>query len=276
MAAPNQPAPSPGPPHRVCLIDGSGFIFRAFHALPPLSRSDGTPINAVMGFCNMLMKLIDGTPSDSIACVFDYSGRSFRNDIYPAYKAHRPPPPEELVPQFPLIREAARAFALPTLELEGFEADDIVATLARIAREAGAEVTVVSSDKDLMQLVGAGVAMRDGLKDRDIREAEVVEKFGVTPDKVVDVQALAGDAVDNVPGAPGIGVKTAGRADRRTWRPGKRCCRRRPGRWARCWPRRARSWRRPRRPWQRRWPGQALRRTMCPGLPPSPPARMPG
>lgn len=209
MAAPTQPAPSPGPPHRVCLIDGSGFIFRAFHALPPLSRSDGTPVNAVMGFCNMLMKLIDGTPSDSIACVFDYSGRSFRNDIYPAYKAHRPPPPEELVPQFPLIREAARAFALPTLELEGFEADDIIATLARIAREAGAEVTVVSSDKDLMQLVGAGVAMRDGLKDRDIREAEVVEKFGVTPDKVVDVQALAGDAVDNVPGAPGIGIKTA-------------------------------------------------------------------
>ena len=201
--------PRTPPPRHVCLIDGSGFIFRAFHALPPLSRSDGTPINAVMGFCNMLMKLLDGTAADGIACIFDYSGRSFRNDIYPAYKAHRPPAPEELVPQFPLIREAAAAFALPVLELEGYEADDIIATLARLAREAGAEVTIVSADKDLMQLVGEGVAMRDGLRDRDIREAEVAEKFGVAPDKVVEVQALAGDAVDNVPGVPGIGVKTA-------------------------------------------------------------------
>ncbi|MBC6440244.1 MAG: DNA polymerase I [Rhodospirillales bacterium] len=196
-------------PRHVYLIDGSGFIFRAFHALPPMTRSDGTPVNAVMGFCNMIMKLIDGTDADHIACVFDYSSRTFRNEIYDRYKAQRPDPPEDLVPQFPLIREAALAFNLPVVEKEGFEADDIIATYTRMAREAGAEVTIVSSDKDLMQLVGENVMMLDGLKNREIREGEVLEKFGVAPDKVIEVQALAGDSVDNVPGVPGIGVKTA-------------------------------------------------------------------
>lgn len=192
-------------PKHVYLIDGSGFIFRAFHALPPMNRSDGTPINAVMGFCNMIIKLIDGTDADHIACIFDYSAKTFRNEIYDQYKAQRPDPPEELIPQFPLIREAARAFNLPVIEMEGYEADDIIATYTRMAREAGAEVTIVSSDKDLMQLVGEGVVMLDGLKNKEIREAEVFEKFGVTPDKVVQIQALAGDSVDNIPGVPESG-----------------------------------------------------------------------
>ncbi|MGY8996280.1 MAG: 5'-3' exonuclease H3TH domain-containing protein, partial [Alphaproteobacteria bacterium] len=196
-------------PKHVYLIDGSGFIFRAFHALPPMTRSDGTPINAVMGFCNMIIKLLDGTDADHIACVLDYSSKTFRNELYDQYKAHRPDTPEELVPQFPLIREAARAFNLPVVEMEGYEADDIIATYTRLAREAGAEVTIVSSDKDMMQLVGEGVMMLDGLKTKEIREPEVFEKFGVTPDKVIEVQALAGDSADNVPGVPGIGVKTA-------------------------------------------------------------------
>jgi DNA polymerase I len=196
-------------PKHVYLIDGSGFIFRAFHALPPMTRSDGTPVNAVMGFCNMIIKLIDGTDADHIACIFDYSSKTFRNELYDQYKAHRPDTPEELVPQFPLIREAARAFNLPVVEMEGYEADDIIATYTRLAREAGAQVTIVSSDKDMMQLVGEGVMMLDGLKTKEIREPEVFEKFGVTPDKVTEVQALAGDSADNVPGVPGIGVKTA-------------------------------------------------------------------
>ncbi|MBN34744.1 MAG: DNA polymerase I [Rhodospirillaceae bacterium] len=196
-------------PKHVYLIDGSGFIFRAFHALPPMTRADGTPVNAVMGFCNMIIKLLDGTDADHIACVFDYSSKTFRNDLFDQYKAHRPPPPEELVPQFPLIREAALAFNLPVIEMEGYEADDIIATYTRMATEAGAEVTIVSSDKDLMQLIGEKVMMLDGLKTKEIREGEVFDKFGVTPDKVIEVQALAGDSVDNVPGVPGIGVKTA-------------------------------------------------------------------
>ena len=196
-------------PRHVTLIDGSGFIFRAFHALPPMTRSDGTPVNAVMGFCNMILKLIDGMDADRVACVLDHGSKTFRNGIYAAYKAHRPDPPEELVPQFPLIREAALAFNLPVVEVEGYEADDIIATYARMATEAGAEVTIVSSDKDLMQLVGDGVVMLDSLRNREIREAEVFEKFGVAPGKVIEVQALAGDATDNVPGVPGIGVKTA-------------------------------------------------------------------
>ena len=196
-------------PKHVYLIDGSGFIFRAFHALPPMTRSDGTPVNAVMGFCNMLIKLIDGTDADHIACIFDYSAKTFRNEIYDQYKAQRPDPPEELIPQFPLLREAAKAFNLPVIEMEGWEADDIIATYTRIAREAGAEVTIVSSDKDLMQLIEDGVVMYDGLKGKEIRAPEVMEKFGVAPDKVVEVQALAGDSVDNVPGVPGIGIKTA-------------------------------------------------------------------
>ncbi len=195
-------------PEHVVLIDGSGFIFRAFHALPPMTRGDGTPVNAVYGFVNMLMKLLDDLDAERIAVIFDYSGKSFRNDIYPEYKAHRPPAPEELVPQFGLIREATRAFNLPCIEREGFEADDIIATYARLAREAGCHVTIVSSDKDMMQLVGERVTMYDGLRGRSIGVDEVREKFGVAPERVIDVQALAGDSTDNVPGVPGIGVKT--------------------------------------------------------------------
>lgn len=196
-------------PRHVFLIDGSGFIFRAFHALPPMTRPDGTPVNAVYGFTTMLMKLIDETDADHIAVVFDTARRTFRNDIYPDYKANRPPPPEELIPQFALVREATQALGVASVEMEGFEADDLIATYTRQAREAGADVTIVSSDKDLMQLVGDGVTMLDAMKNREIGVAEVADKFGVGPDKVVEVQALAGDSSDNVPGVPGIGVKTA-------------------------------------------------------------------
>jgi DNA polymerase-1 len=198
------------------LIDGSAFIFRAYHALPPLTRkSDGLPIGAVSGFCNMLARYVDGNGSGGrdaathAAVVFDFSARTFRNDLYPLYKAQRPEPPEDLRPQFPLTRDATRAFNLPALELEGFEADDIIATLAREAREAGGRVTILSSDKDLMQLIGGGVEMLDPMKNRRIGPEEVVEKFGVGPERVIDVQALSGDSVDNIPGAPGIGAKTA-------------------------------------------------------------------
>lgn len=196
------------------LIDGSAFIFRAYHALPPLTRkSDGLPIGAVAGFCNMLWKYISGQNGSNapthVAVIFDHSSKTFRNDIYPEYKANRPELPEDLRPQFPLTREATRAFNVACIETEGFEADDIIATLACQARDAGGAVTIVSSDKDLMQLVGQGVNMLDPIKNKAIGPDEVVEKFGVGPDRVVDVQALAGDSVDNVPGAPGIGVKTA-------------------------------------------------------------------
>ena len=195
------------------LIDGSGFIFRAYHALPPLTRkSDGLPVGAVAGFCNMLHKMLAGFGTGGpthLAVIFDYSGKTFRNDLYPEYKANRPPAPEDLVPQFPLIRDATRAFGLPSIEMEGYEADDLIATYARQAAEAGATVTVVSSDKDLMQLVGNGIDMHDPMKNKDIGPDQVREKFGVGPDRVVDVQALAGDSTDNVPGAPGIGIKTA-------------------------------------------------------------------
>ncbi len=196
------------------LVDGSAFIFRAYHALPPLTRkSDGLPVGAVAGFCNMLYPYITGAGgSDApthVAVIFDYSGRSFRNDIYPEYKAHRPPAPEDLVPQFPLTRDATRAFNIAAIEKEGFEADDLIATYACRARDAGGRVTIVSSDKDLMQLVGDGVEMLDPMKNRRIDRDGVMEKFGVGPEKVVEVQALAGDSVDNVPGAPGIGIKTA-------------------------------------------------------------------
>jgi len=196
-------------PKHVYLVDGSGYIFRAFHALPPLTRADGTPVNAVLGFTSMLMKLISETDADHIAVIFDASEKTFRNDIYPEYKAHRPPAPEELIPQFGLIREATRAFNLPAVELAGYEADDLIATYARLAKAAGADVTIVSSDKDLMQLINDRVKMLDPIKNRPIGIAEVEEKFGVGPDKVVEVQALAGDSTDNVPGVPGIGVKTA-------------------------------------------------------------------
>jgi len=198
------------------LVDGSGFIFRAFHALPPLTRkSDGLPVGAVSGFCNMLWKMVtdaedaEGGAATHLAVIFDASSKTFRNEIYDQYKANRSETPEDLIPQFPIIRDAVRAFSIPSIEMEGYEADDLIATYTRQAREAGARVTVVSSDKDLMQLVGPQVAMLDGMKNKLIAEAEVEDKFGVTPDKVIDVQALAGDSVDNIPGAPGIGVKTA-------------------------------------------------------------------
>ncbi len=193
----------------LCLVDGSGFIFRAFHALPPLTRPDGTPVGAVLGFINMLLRLREQSDCDHLAVIFDAGRKSFRNDIYPDYKAHRPEPPPELVPQFALVREATRALNVPAIEQAGFEADDLIASYARLARKAGAEVTIVSSDKDLMQLVGEGVRMLDPIKYKPIGPAEVQEKFGVPPEKVVEVQALAGDSTDNVPGVPGIGVKTA-------------------------------------------------------------------
>ena len=199
---------------RVVLVDGSGYIFRAYHALPALARkSDGLPVGAVSGFCNMLNKLVDDALADDdighLAVVFDTARRSFRNGIYPEYKAHRPPPPEDLIPQFPLVRDATRAFNVACVEMEGFEADDLIATYADLAVAAGHEVVIVSSDKDLMQMVGERVSMRDPMKQTVIREEQVVEKFGVEPDRVIDVQALAGDSSDNVPGVPGIGVKTA-------------------------------------------------------------------
>ena len=198
-----------GRPARVFLVDGSGYIFRAYHALPPMNRRDGTPTNAVFGFCNMLMKLLEDTEADYLAVIFDAARRTFRNDIYPDYKANRPDAPEDLVPQFDLIREATRAFNVPCLEMEGYEADDLIATYAREAEALGAEVTILSSDKDMMQLVTDAIHMMDPMRDRRIGADEVREKFGVGPDKVIDVQALAGDSSDNVPGVPGIGVKTA-------------------------------------------------------------------
>ncbi|NOD85851.1 DNA polymerase I [Ruegeria sp. HKCCD6119] len=196
------------------LIDGSAFIFRAYHALPPLTRkSDGLPIGAVSGFCNMLQKYVEGnTGPDApthVAVIFDKGSHTFRNDLYDLYKANREAMPEDLRPQIPLTREATKAFNIACKELEGYEADDIIATLTVQAREAGGRVTIVSSDKDLMQLVGDGVEMLDAMKNKRIDRDGVIEKFGVAPERVVDVQALAGDSVDNVPGAPGIGVKTA-------------------------------------------------------------------
>ncbi len=196
------------------LIDGSAFIFRAYHALPPLTRkSDGLPIGAVSGFCNMLHRYVEGNQGPDapthVAVIFDKGSHTFRNDIYDLYKANREAMPEDLRPQIPLTRSATEAFNIACKELEGYEADDIIATLAVQAREAGGRVTIISSDKDLMQLVGGGVEMLDAMKNRRIDREGVIEKFGVGPERVVDVQALAGDSVDNVPGAPGIGIKTA-------------------------------------------------------------------
>ncbi|MBT6285600.1 MAG: DNA polymerase I, partial [Rhodospirillaceae bacterium] len=196
-------------PDHVYLVDGSAYIFRAFHALPPMTRADGTPVNAVYGFANMLTKLVEDSDADFLAVIFDTARKTFRSDIYPEYKAHRPPAPEELIPQFDLIREATRAYSLPCLELEGFEADDLIATYARHAVEQGFDVTIVSSDKDLMQLVGPGVRMMDPMKNKFIGPDEVVDKFGVAPNRVVDVQALLGDSTDNVPGIKGIGEAPA-------------------------------------------------------------------
>ncbi len=214
----NDTAKSPTPVRagdHVHLVDGSGYIFRAYHALPPLTRpSDGLPIGAVHGFTAMLWKLLNDRSDDiptptHLAVVFDYSEKTFRNDLYKDYKAHRPDAPEDLVPQFPLIRDAVRAFNVSCVEQKGYEADDVIATYAKQAKAAGANVTIVSSDKDLMQLVEPGVVMFDPMKNRRIGEAEVIERFGVGPDKVIEVQALIGDSTDNVPGVPGIGVKTA-------------------------------------------------------------------
>ena len=194
------------------LVDGSGFIFRAYHALPPLTKSDGTPIGAVSGYCNMLFKLINELKefkATHIAVVFDHKDKTFRSNIYPDYKANRPPPPEDLVPQFQLIRDATEAFGFLAIDKKGYEADDIIATLAKNATEEGAIVTIFSSDKDLMQLVSDDIKMYDPIRNIFIDIDRVREKFGVTPDKVIDVQALIGDKVDNVPGVPGVGIKTA-------------------------------------------------------------------
>jgi len=194
----------------VFLIDGSGFIFRAFYGVKAdMSRADGTPTNAVFGFTQMLLKMADDTDADHIAVVFDRARKTFRSDIYPQYKAHRPPPPDELIPQFDIVREATEAMNIAMVDMDGFEADDLIATYARQAVEAGANVTVVSSDKDLMQLVGPKVKMFDAMKNKEIGPDQVREKFGVGPERVIDVQALAGDASDNVPGVQGIGIKTA-------------------------------------------------------------------
>ena len=208
-----------GADSRLYLVDGSAYIFRAYHALPALTRkSDGAPVGAISGFCNMLWKLLTdaqdaaqteiGVPTH-FAVVFDHKGDTFRNEIYSEYKANRGAPPEDLVPQFPIIRDATRAFGLPCLEQVGFEADDIMATHARLAEEAGAETVIVSSDKDLTQLVTDKVVMFDPMKNKIIDTDAVIEKFGVTPDKMIDLQALMGDSTDNIPGAPGIGPKTA-------------------------------------------------------------------
>ncbi|NOZ42242.1 MAG: DNA polymerase I [Alphaproteobacteria bacterium] len=195
------------------LIDGSGFIFRAYHALPPMTRPDGTPVNAVVGFANMLFKLLkdldDAERPSHLACIFDRARKTFRNDIYPEYKAHRPPAPEDLVPQFPIIRATVTAFNVPAIDSNGFEADDIIATYARKAESQGFQVTIVSSDKDLMQLVGDKITMFDSMKNKHIGVDQVIEKFGLGPEKVIEIQALAGDSADNVPGVPGIGIKTA-------------------------------------------------------------------
>jgi DNA polymerase-1 len=199
------------------LVDGSGYIFRAYHALPPLTRkSDGLPVGAVSGFCNMLWKLMQdarntdvGVVPTHFAVIFDYSSKTFRNEMYAEYKANRTAPPEDLIPQFGLIRQATKAFSLPCVEMEGFEADDLIATYARLACEVGGDTTIVSSDKDLMQLVGPTVSMYDPVKDKTLGIPEVVEKWGVPPEKMIDLQALVGDSVDNVPGVPGIGPKTA-------------------------------------------------------------------
>src|SRR6266700_987846 len=198
------------PIRNLYLVDGSGYLFRAYHALPPMNRPDGTPINAVYGFCRMLVAdLLDKPEVDHVAMILDSSEVTFRNQIYDKYKANRPPPPDDLIPQFPLIREAAKAFNITVCELDGYEADDLIATYARLAVEAGATCTIVSSDKDLMQLIRPGVEMMDPIKKTKIGPEAVMEKFGVAPNKVVEVQALAGDSTDNVPGVPGIGVKTA-------------------------------------------------------------------
>ncbi len=194
---------------RLVLVDGSGFIFRAFHALPPMTRPDGTPVNAVFGFTNMLARLLKDHAGTHIAVIFDAGRHTFRNRLYDQYKAQRPEAPEELVPQFALVRQATAAFGVPAIELADWEADDLIASYARAATEAGGRAIIVSSDKDLMQLLRPGVEMQDPMKQKAIGLPEVMEKFGVAPEKLIDAQALIGDTADNVPGVPGIGPKTA-------------------------------------------------------------------
>src|SRR3569623_662080 len=220
----SEPAPTPaaagespqgGPKPHLYLVDGSSYIFRAYHRLPPLTNRHGQPAGAVYGYTTMLWKLADGlSKADGpthMAVILDASEQTFRNEMYDGYKAHRPPPPEDLVPQFPLIRTATRAFSIPCIEEEGLEADDIIACYVTAAKAAGWRVTIVSSDKALMQLIdeAAGIDMLDTMNDRRIGRNEVCEKFGVPPEKVGDGLALMGDSVDNVPGVPGGGPKTA-------------------------------------------------------------------
>jgi len=195
--------------NRLILIDGSGYIFRAYYALPPMSRKDGTPVNAVFGFTNMLVKLIEDYSNEKLIVIFDAARENFRNKIYPQYKANRGETPEDLIPQFDLIKKSVQAFNIPQLELEGFEADDIIATYTNLAQKLNIPSLIVSSDKDLMQLVNDDVEMLDPMKNKRIGINEVVEKFGVKPDKVIQIQALTGDKIDNIPGAPGIGPKIA-------------------------------------------------------------------
>ena len=194
---------------KVCLVDGSGYIFRAFYALPPLTSPDGVPVNAVLGFSNMFMRLTQKIACDYCLVLFDAKRENYRNQIFADYKGTRKDIPEELIPQFPIIREATDAMSLNHLEMEGYEADDLIATYAAQSLAKGYEVVVVSADKDLMQLIRPGVEFFDPMKDKFFSPEDVKEKFGVYPDKVIDVQALAGDSTDNVPGVPGIGLKTA-------------------------------------------------------------------
>ena len=199
------------------LVDGSGYIFRAYYALPPLTRkSDGLPVGAVSGFCNMLFKLLQDSKSNEnsekpthFAVIFDSARKNFRNDIYSEYKGNRSDAPDDLIPQFEFIRKSVLAFNLPSIELINYEADDLIATYVEQILSKGAKATIVSSDKDLMQLYRKNVRIYDPMKNKFINEEDVNNKFGVKPEKVVDVQALAGDSTDNVPGVPGIGVKTA-------------------------------------------------------------------
>ena len=202
------PGPTPGAPHLI-LIDGSGFIFRAYHALPPMTRPDGTPVNAVFGFSNMLSRLLKDHVGTHFAVIFDAGRHTFRNDLYDKYKAQRPEPPEDLRPQFALVRDATRAFGVPSIELEGWEADDLIASYATAVVAIGGRATIVSSDKDLMQLLRPGIDMLDPMKQKPITLADVMDKFGVPPEKLIDAQSLIGDSVDNVPGVPGIGPKGA-------------------------------------------------------------------
>ena len=192
----------------ISLVDGSGFIFRAYYALPSLTNNNGTPVGAVMGFCNMLFKLLEEKKSKKVIVIFDTARKTFRNAIYKNYKANRGDPPEDLIPQFELIRKAVDAFSVSRLEMPGYEADDLIATYSKFFTKIDWDISIISSDKDLMQLIGDKVHMLDPIKNKLIKRQEVIEKFGVPPEKVIDVQSLAGDSIDNIPGAPGIGLKT--------------------------------------------------------------------